>query len=72
MEETGIQPESLRMLTVITDPDYTLHVFVGHTHTMRVHLDHENSEFAWITKAMVTSYDFVPHVRNILLQAIGG
>ncbi len=64
MEETGIAPTGIKFHKKISDPAFTLYLFVGETNQANPRLDHENDGFAWVSKKELSHYQFVPHVAQ--------
>ena len=65
-EETKIKPENIELVG-----DYDKwYVFKGTTDFKQVDLEMENMQFDWITINELDDYDFVPHAKQAILDAL--
>jgi len=68
-EEIGLIPKNVSFkYKKETDDCGTIFYYSGILENNDVKLDYENSEFKFITKDEVDNYDFVPHVKEFIIQ----
>ena len=68
-EEAGITPVNVKFHKKISDPGFTLYLFVGET-TQEPHINYESSEFTWVAKEDLKHYDFVPYIQQEIAMVL--
>lgn len=70
-EEVGLLPNGLQFSKkVISTSMGVMYYFVGQLASDNVTLDYENTEYAFITKADMKKYDFVPAIIDFMLSVM--
>ena len=64
-EEISLTPKNINFLEKINYPDYTMHLFSGEI-SGEPKLNFEHSNFAFINRADLNNYDFVPELVKLL------
>jgi len=69
LEEIGLKPNNVSFDHKIMTVDAgEIYYFYGELESQNIKLDYENSNYKFITKDEINSYDFVPYIKEFILS----